>query len=132
MAQRRFVLLLVAAFGALALVMAAVGVYGVMALIVSERTPEIGIRLALGAAPADVLRMVVMQGATLAACGVAAGVAASLAIAPLLSTQLFGIRALDPPTMVAVPALLLSVAVVACVLPARRAMTIDPVNALRS
>ncbi|HVD91208.1 MAG TPA: ABC transporter permease [Vicinamibacterales bacterium] len=130
--QRRFVLLLVAAFGALALMMAAVGVYGVMALIVSERTAEIGIRLALGAAPVEVLRMVVVQGVTLAACGVALGVVASLALAPLLSTQLFGIRALDPPTVVAVPALLLCVAAVACVLPARRAMTIDPVNALRS
>jgi putative ABC transport system permease protein len=129
--QRRFVLLLVAAFGALALVMAAVGVYGVMALIVSERTAEIGIRLALGAQPVQVLRLVVVQGVTLAACGVALGGVASLAIAPLLSTQLFGIRALDPPTVVGVPALLLFVAAAACFLPARRAMTIDPVNALR-
>jgi putative ABC transport system permease protein len=72
-----------------------------------------------------------VQGVTLAACGVALGGVASLAIAPLLSTQLFGIRALDPPTVVGVPALLLFVAAAACFLPARRAMTIDPVGALR-
>ena len=129
--QRRFVLLLVGAFGALALVMAAVGVYGVMALIVSERTSEIGIRLALGAQPAAVLRLVVVQGVTLAAIGIAAGVAASLTLTPLLASQLFGIRAMDPATLAAVPALLLVVAAFACYLPARRAMRIDPVNALR-
>jgi len=130
--QRRFVLLLVAAFGALALVMAAVGVYGVMALIVSERTAEIGIRLALGAQPRAVLRLVVTQGVTLAALGIGIGVAASLALTPLLATQLFGVRPLDPPTMAAVPAALLLVAACACYLPARRAMKIDPVNALRA
>jgi predicted permease len=130
--QRRFVLLLVAAFGALALVMAAVGVYGVMALIVTERTPEIGIRLALGAQPSSVLRLVVIQGVTLAAVGIAIGVVISLALTPLLTSQLFGIRPLDPPTVVGVPTLLLFVAAVACYLPARRAMGIDPVNALRS
>ena len=130
-AERRFVLLLVAAFGALALVMAAVGVYGVMALIVSERTPEIGIRLALGARPAQVMRVVVMQGVTLAAAGVVAGVIVSAALAPILAAQLYGIRPLDPPTLAGVPALLLLVAALACYLPARRAMTIDPVNALR-
>jgi predicted permease len=130
-AERRFVLMLVAAFGALALVMAAVGVYGVMALIVSERTPEIGIRLALGARPWQVMRVVVAQGVTLAAAGVIAGLIVSAAIAPVLTAQLYGIRALDPPTMGAVPALLLLVAALACYVPARRAMTIDPVNALR-
>lgn len=130
--QRRFVLLLVAAFGALALIMAAVGVYGVMALIVTERTAEIGIRLALGAQPATVLRLVVTQGLTLAALGVAFGIAVSLTMTPLLTTQLFGIRPLDPVTMAAVPALLLTVAAVACYVPARRAMRIDPVNALRA
>ena len=129
--QRRFVLLLVAAFGALALIMAAVGVYGVMALIVSERTPEIGIRLALGAQPGAVLRLVVVQGVTLAALGIVLGVAASLALTPLLAAQLFGIRPLDPATLAAVPTLLLAVAAIACYLPARRAMRIDPVNALR-
>ena len=130
-AQRRFVLLLVGAFGALALAMAAVGVYGVMALVVSERTMEIGIRLALGASPAAVLRGVLREGFVLAAVGVAAGFAAAAALLPLLSTQLFGIRALDPPTLAAVPLLLMAVAGAACLVPARRAMTVDPVDALR-
>ena len=100
-AQRRFVLLLVGAFGVLALVMAAVGVYGVMALIVSERTPEIGIRLALGAQPGQVLRAVVAQGATLAAAGIVVGLLLAAALAPLVATQLYGVRTLDPPTMAA-------------------------------
>ena len=130
--QRRFVLLLVAAFGALALIMAAVGVYGVMALIVTERTAEIGIRLALGARPGTVLRLVVTQGVTLAALGIAFGVAASLTLTPLLTTQLFGIRPLDPMTLAAVPLLLLMIAAIACYVPARRAMRIDPVDALRA
>jgi putative ABC transport system permease protein len=131
-AQRRFVLLLVAAFGVLALVMAAAGVYGVMALIVSERTPEIGIRLALGAQPMQVLRAVAFQGLTLAVAGVIVGLLLAAALAPLVSTQLYGVRTLDPPTMAAVPALLLAIAALACIVPARRAMSIDPVNALRN
>ena len=129
--QRRFVLILVGAFGMLALLMAAVGVYGVMALVVSERTPEIGIRLALGAQPGGVLRLVVGQGIMLAAAGIVIGVAAAAALAPLLGTQLYGVGTLDPPTLFGVPALLLSIAIIACWLPARRAMKIDPVNALR-
>ncbi|HMC77034.1 MAG TPA: ABC transporter permease [Vicinamibacterales bacterium] len=131
-AQRRFVLMLVAAFGVLALVMAAVGVYGVMALIVSERTAEIGVRLALGAQPMQVLRAVVLQGVTLAAGGVVAGVLLAAVLAPLVATQLYGVRPLDPPTLIAVPALLLAIATLACLVPARRAMTIDPVSALRA
>jgi len=130
--QRRFVLLLVAAFGTLALVMAAVGVYGVMALIVSERTAEIGIRLALGAQPGHVLRTVVVQGVTLAAMGVAAGLVIATAFMPLVRTQLFGIRPLDPPTLVGVPIILIAIAALACFIPARRAMSIDPVDALRN
>jgi predicted permease len=129
--QRRFVLTLVAAFGVLALIMAAAGVYGVMALIVSERAGEIGIRLALGAQPSRVLRLIVVQGVVLAAAGIAAGIAAALALAPLLRTQLFGIRPLDPLTMAAVPALLFAVAAIACYLPARRAVRIDPLATLR-
>ena len=130
--QRRFVLLLVGAFGALALIMAAVGVFGVMELIVSERTSEIGIRLALGAAPADVLRVIVLHGLGLAALGVVLGLAASTVLQPLLATELYGIRRIDPPTVAGVPALLLLVAALACYLPARRAMRIDPVEALRA
>jgi predicted permease len=129
--QRRFVLLLVSAFGVLALVMAAVGVYGVMALIVAERTAEIGIRIALGAQPGSVLRLVVGGGVALASIGIAGGVLVALAMTPLLRAQLYGIGAMDPLTMAAVPALLLAVAAIACWLPARRAMNIDPVNALR-
>src|SRR4029078_5774768 len=130
--QRRFVLLLVAAFGALALLMAAVGVYGVMALIVSERTAEIGIRLALGAQPGAVLRTVAVQGLTPAAMGVAAGLATATAFMPLVRTQLYGIRPLDPPTLLGVPAILIAIAALACFVPARRAMAIDPVDALRN
>ncbi|HEX6974586.1 MAG TPA: ABC transporter permease [Vicinamibacterales bacterium] len=131
-AQRRFVLLLVAAFGVLALVMAAVGVYGVMALVVSERTTEMGIRLALGARPSDVLSTIVRQGLVLAAAGIAIGVGAALLAAPLLASQLYAIRAADPITLLAVPALLLTVAAIACYVPARRAMRIDPAGALRA
>jgi predicted permease len=132
MSQRRFILLLVVAFGVLALVMAAVGVYGVMELIVSERTPEIGIRLALGAQRSQVLRLVIVQGLALAGAGVAIGLVASMALAPVLASQLFGVRFADLPTMLGVPALLLAVAAVACYVPARRAMAVDPVEALRT
>jgi putative ABC transport system permease protein len=102
-----------------------------MELIVSERTTEIGIRLALGAQPSQVLRVIVVQGLSLAAGGVVLGLVASAALAPLLAAQLFGIRFADLPTLTIVPVLLLVVAALACYLPARRAMTVDPVNALR-
>jgi len=127
-----FVLLLVSAFGVLALVMAATGVYGVMALAVAERRQEIGIRLALGAHPSGVVRGVVGQGVTLAALGIAAGFGLFVVAAPFVASQLFGVRLLDAPTMAAVPALLLIVAAVACYLPAQRAIAIDPVDALRN
>jgi ABC-type antimicrobial peptide transport system permease subunit len=130
-AERRFLLLLIGAFGALALVLAAVGVYGVMALMVSERTQEMGVRLALGAAPSAVLGMVVRQAATLAAIGVTAGVLAAIVLTPLLTSQLFGVRALDPVTFATVAALLVSIATLAALVPARRAMRVDPLDALR-
>jgi predicted permease len=130
--QRRFVLLLVTAFGVLALVMAAVGVYGVMALIVTERTAEIGIRLALGAQPGAVVRLMVAQGVALACAGIGIGLIGARLLTPLLRTQLFGVGALDPPTLVGIPLLLIGIAAAACYLPARRAMKIDPVNALRA
>jgi putative ABC transport system permease protein len=130
-AERRFILVLAIAFGLLALTLAAVGVYGVMALVVSERTQEMGIRLALGAQPIQVLSLVVRQGLGLAGGGVLLGFGAALALTPLMAGQLFGVGATDPLTLAGVPALLLGVALLACVIPARRAMRVDPVTALR-
>jgi ABC-type antimicrobial peptide transport system permease subunit len=130
-AERRFILILAIAFGALALTLAAVGVYGVMALVVTERTQEMGIRLALGADPLKVLGLVVRQGAVLAVAGIAVGVLLALAVTPMMAGQLFGIGAKDPATLAGVPVLLLLVALLACVVPARRAMSVDPVTALR-
>ncbi|MGD9902499.1 MAG: ABC transporter permease [Vicinamibacterales bacterium] len=129
-AERRFLLLLIGAFGVLALLLAAVGVYGVMALVVSERTAEMGVRLALGAAPVEVLGMVVRQAASLAAVGVAAGVALAVALTPLMASQVYGVPPLDPVTYGVVPLLLVGVAVAAAVVPGRRAMRIDPVRAM--
>ncbi len=128
---RRFILLIVGAFGALALGLAAIGVYGVMTLIVSERTREVGVRLALGAQPSELLGMIVGQAAKLAGIGVALGLAVSLPLAPLLDSQLYGIESFDPLTFVVVPATLLLIATLAAVVPARRAMRIDPLAALR-
>ncbi len=128
---RRFILLIVGAFGLLALGLAAIGVYGVMSLIVSERTREVGVRLALGAQPSELLTMIVGQAAKLAGVGVAIGVAAALTLAPLLDSQLYGVESLDPMTFVAVPAGLLLIAALAALVPARKAMRIDPLAALR-
>jgi predicted permease len=130
-AERRFILVLAIAFGILALTLAAVGVYGVMALVVSERTQEIGIPLALGAEPLKVLGLVIGQGLTLAGAGIGAGFAASLALTPLMAGQLYGVGATDPATLAAVPVLLAAVALIACIVPACRAMRVDPVTALR-
>ena len=104
MSTRRFILLIVGAFGVLALGLAAIGVYGVMSLIVSERTREVGVRLALGAEPSQLLRMIVGQATKLAAIGVTIGVAVALALAPLLDSQLYGVASIDPITFVSVPA----------------------------
>lgn len=130
-AQRRFVLLLVGAFGVLALGLAAIGVYGVMSVIVSERTREVGVRLALGAEPMELLRMVVGQAAWLAAIGVVLGVAVVVPLAPLLGSQLYGIDALDPTTFGTVIVVLMVTALLAALVPARRAMRVDPITALR-
>jgi len=130
-AERRFILILAGAFGVLALVLAAVGVYGVMALVVGERTREMGIRLALGAEPMQVLGLVVRQGMALAVAGVSGGLIAALITTPAMASQLYGVGPLDPKTLAAVPVLLLLVAFVACLGPARRAMRVDAVTALR-
>ena len=130
-APRRFILVLVSGFGLLALTLAAVGVYGVMALVVGERTREVGVRLALGAQPRVVLWMVLAQATRLALAGVVIGLVAAALLAPLLERQLFGIRPYDPVTFAAVPAMLLLVAAAAAFAPARRAMRIEPTHAMR-
>jgi predicted permease len=131
MAQRRFILVLVVAFGLLALALAAIGVYGVMSLVVSERTREVGVRLALGANPSTVLGMIVRQAVTLAGAGAAVGIAVAALLTPLMSSQLFGVAAIDPMTFAAVPMLLIAVATMAAVVPGLRAMRVDPMSALR-
>ena len=118
-------------FGACALLLAAIGIYGLMAYSVEQRTQEIGIRLALGAQTSQVRRMVVVQGMTLALVGLAIGLGAAFGIARLITTLLFGVSARDPLVFTAVPALLAAVALLAVWLPARRASSVDPLIALR-
>ncbi len=130
-APRRLNLVLLGAFGLVALTLAAVGIYGVMANLVTQRTGEIGLRMALGAQPRDVLRLFVVKGLRLATIGVAVGLGASLALARLMLTLLYGVSASDPITFAAIAALLLSVALLACFVPARRASKVDPMVALR-
>ena len=130
-ANRRFLLILICVFATAALTLVAVGLYGVVAFFVTHRTQEIGIRMAIGAQRADVLRLVLREGARLAAFGVAIGVVASLAISRILSSLLFGISATDPSTFAGVSLLLSLVALTATYIPARRALRIDPVTALR-
>jgi putative ABC transport system permease protein len=130
-AQRRFVLVLVGLFGVLAISLAAIGVYGVMSLLVSERTQEVGVRLALGAQPAQVMKTLVLQAMRFALAGVGIGVGLSLLLMPLLGTQLYAIEPRDPLTMAGVPAVLVVVAMLAALIPARRAMQVNPVDALR-
>jgi predicted permease len=131
LAQERTVAELSCLFGLLALILAAVGFYGVMAYTVSKRTSEIGIRMALGAEKSDVLRMVVGQGLKLALIGVAIGIAGALALTQFLSSLLYGVKPTDPLTFIAVSLILIAVALVACYIPARRAAKVDPMVALR-
>jgi predicted permease len=131
-ARDRFFTLLFALFGALALVLAAVGVYGVLAYSVGQRTREIGVRIALGAQVGDVLRMVVREGMALVVAGVVVGAIVSLAVTRALGTLLHEISTHDPLTFLVAPAVLLMVALLACYLPARRATRVEAVTALRS
>jgi len=131
-ADRRFQMTLLAIFAAVALTLSATGVYSVIAYAVARRAHEMGIRLALGAPPRDVLMLVVGQGMRLALAGVGIGLAAAFGLTRLMRGLLFGVGALDPLTFVAVALLLSGVALVACCIPARRAMRVDPLTVLRS
>ena len=130
-AERRLAAQLIAVFAAVALLLAAVGIYGVMSYAVAQRTQEIGIRMALGAGQESILQMVMRNGATLALAGVAIGLLAAFLLARLISSLLFQTSASDPPTFSIVPLLLLVVALLASYLPARRAARVDPMVALR-
>jgi ABC-type antimicrobial peptide transport system permease subunit len=123
---------LVGSFGLLALLLAAVGIYGVVAFATRQRTHEIGIRIALGAGRRDVLRLVVGQGLKLALIGVSVGIAAALVLTQFLASRLYGVKPADPLTFIAVSLILIAVTLAACYIPARRAAKVDPMVALRN
>ena len=131
MTQPRFTMLLLAAFGGLALVLASVGIYGVISYAVAQRTREFGIRLALGAQPGRVFSIVVGQGVRIAGIGILLGLIAAAVVTRVMASLLFGVRPMDPLTFAAVPLLLIGVASLACYVPARRATRVDPMVALR-
>jgi putative ABC transport system permease protein len=131
MAQSRFAMLVLGSFAALALLLACIGMYGVISYSVAQRTREIGVRMALGAARRDVFKMVIGEGARLAAWGVIIGLSAAYAVTRTMASFLYGVQATDAPTFIAVAMLLILVALWACYVPARRATRVDPMIALR-
>ncbi|HEV2688235.1 MAG TPA: FtsX-like permease family protein, partial [Bryobacteraceae bacterium] len=128
---RRYPSFLIGSFAVLALILATIGLYGLISYSVSQRTREVGIRMALGAEPRDVIRLVVGEGARLTLMGIAAGVLAALGLTRLMRSLLFGVSAVDPVTFAAVALLLAVVAITASYIPARRAVRTSPLNALR-
>jgi putative ABC transport system permease protein len=128
---RRITLILLSLFSALALVLSAIGIYGVVSYSVAQRIREIGIRMALGAQRRDVLRLVLAQGARISGIGIAIGIAASLVLTRLMTKLLYSVSAADPATFLAVALLLALIALAACYIPARRTTRVDPLVALR-
>jgi ABC-type antimicrobial peptide transport system permease subunit len=124
-------MMLLAIFATFALALASIGIYGVLSYLVGQRTQEIGVRMALGAQPGTVLRMVLRDGARMTFIGVGVGAVAALGLTRLMSSILFGVSPTDPVTFMAVAGLLCAVALLACYVPARRAMKVNPVIALR-
>jgi putative ABC transport system permease protein len=131
-AQRRFSMTLLGTFAALALVLGVIGVYGVTSYVVAQRTPEVGLRIALGAPPAQLVRMVVRQGMGVAAVGIALGLAGALAVARLMARLLYEVSPADAATLIGTTAVLALATLVANYIPARRAARVDPLTALRS
>ena len=131
LAARRFSMILLGVFAALALLLSSIGIYGVISYVVGQRTHEIGIRMALGAQRSDVLRLMLGEGMKMALVGVAIGIAAALGLTRLMANMLFGVSAADPLTFCGVAFVLAAVALTACYIPARRAMRVDPMVALR-
>jgi putative ABC transport system permease protein len=132
LAGDRFTLLLYGCFAVLALLLASIGIYGVMAFIVSQRTQEIGLRIALGASRSNVTSLIVRQGTILALTGLGLGLGGAVLVDRAMQRTLFGVAALDPFVIASVASILLATAVLACYLPARRAAGIDPMQALRT
>jgi putative ABC transport system permease protein len=130
-AQQRMVMALLVSFAAVALTLAALGIYSVLSYSIAQRTREIGLRVAFGAERGSVLRLIVGDGVRLAFVGIIAGIAAAMALTRLMTDLLYGIRPTDPITFGAVTALLAATSVLACYIPAQRAMKLDPVVALR-
>jgi putative ABC transport system permease protein len=131
MANRRFSLELLGVFAVVAMLLAAIGIYGVMSYSFSQRTHEVGVRVALGAQRLDILRMAVGEGMFVVAIGLVLGLAGTLAVTRVFQSMLFGVNATDPVTLIVVAAILAAVALLACYIPARRATRVDPLTALR-